>query len=158
MTVAAGFESGFSLATTVPSKVAGVTTRQEFPLSTSVALFAKGPPPAVSGIVTASPLVEGTCFSFSLETSTSDWIKQYRKDVNSRATVTKKTATTQRLGGARGFQQAAPSRNIREQSGGVRNFSRSASWICYFPWNLRVYRAWITFGWEMLSTRNVEGL
>lgn len=155
MTVAAGFESGFSLAT-VPLKVVGVKRSKSF-LCAPVVPCLQGsppptPPPAESGIVTASPLVERTCFSFSLETSTSDWIKQYGKDVNSRATVTKKTATTQRLGGARGFLQAAPSRNIREQSGGVRNFSRSASWICYFPGNLRVHRAWIRFGWEMLRT------
>lgn len=108
--------------------------------------------------MTDSPLVEGTCFSFSLETSTSYWIKLYQKDVNSRATVTKKAATTQRKGGTRGFLQAAPSRNIRQQSGGVRNFSRSAWWISYFPGNLRVHRAWIRSGCEMHRTPNVEGL
>lgn len=78
--------------------------------------------------MTASPLVEGTCFSFSQETSTSDWIKLYQKDVNSKATVTKKAATTQRQGGTRGFLQAVPSRNLRKQSGGVCNFSRSV-WL-----------------------------
>lgn len=78
MTVAAGFESGFSLAT-VPSKLVGVKGGKSFLGAPALPCLQRVPPPAESGIVTASPLVEGTCFSFSLETSTSDWIKQFGK-------------------------------------------------------------------------------
>lgn len=74
LTAVAGFESGFSLATEA-SKVAWVKPDKSFLWAPALALFATGSLPAGSGIVTASPLVEGTCFSFSQETSTSDWIK-----------------------------------------------------------------------------------